>query len=224
MSLSGQLTKLEHQRDKPIQYHLRLGNERISLNDLLEKRITISFEDKIECIACGRVIKKTYNSGYCYPCFRDLPENDLCIVKPSLCHHHKGTCRDSQWGESHCMQPHIVYLAISSELKVGLTRRDNHFSRWTDQGAVEGLVLAELPTRKLAGELELALAEHVSDRTDWRRMLQNRVTDRDLAQARTELIERVPAEYRQYLLPAQEIVQLSIPWWLRHQSLSPLTC
>ncbi len=211
MHSSGQLRQLSHQTGDPISYWLELGSEAIQLNELLETPISITFEKKIQCVSCGREIKKTYNSGYCYPCFRDLPENDLCIVKPSLCHYQEGTCRDSEWGEHHCMQPHYVYLALSSNVKVGLTRKDNELRRWTDQGAVRGVVIAELPTRKIAGDLELELSQYVSDRTDWRKMLKDEVEEVDLAEVRAELLAKIPDQYREFLLPFNAPTQLQYP-------------
>lgn len=211
MQVSGVLRQLDHSYDHPIRYTLSLDGGDILLNDLLETPVTITFGNRIQCIACGREIKRTYNNGYCYPCFRDLPENDLCIVKPSQCHFHQGTCRDSEWGQKHCMQPHYVYLAVSSNVKVGLTRKDNEIRRWTDQGEVRAFTIAELPTRKLAGELELVLSKYIDDKTDWRKMLKDDVPDVDLQAVRNKLIEKIPQRFIQYLLPQQKPVELSYP-------------
>ncbi|WP_153944945.1 DUF2797 domain-containing protein, partial [Acinetobacter baumannii] len=70
----------------------------------------------------------------------------------------------------HCMIPHYVYLALSSGVKVGLTRKNNEKKRWVDQGAVRAIPIAEVPTRKMAGELEVYLTQYVADKTDWRKM------------------------------------------------------
>src|SRR5579875_2619879 len=132
--------------------------------------MNLSFTGEKACIICGRKVKKLYQSGYCFPCVTTLAECDLCIVKPHECHFHKGTCRDESFAMTHCMIPHYVYLAFSSGFKVGLTRKGREFTRWIDQGASQAVLLAEVPTRKMAGEMEMAIAEHISDKTDWRKM------------------------------------------------------
>ncbi|WP_245838756.1 DUF2797 domain-containing protein [Marininema halotolerans] len=211
MEQLGSLRPLYHEFTSPVSYFFRTGEDRALLNDLVGETIRIEFKGEIHCIHCGRKVKKTYNSGSCYPCFRDLAENDLCIVKPELCHFHQGTCRDEDFGQSHCMQMHIVYLALSSEVKVGITRKTNQFKRWVDQGAVQALPIAEVPSRKLAGELEVELAQHISDKTNWRRMLKNEIAERDLTQVRAELFEQVPEHFHPYLIAEGEMHAITYP-------------
>lgn len=69
------------------------------------------------------------------------------------------------------MVPHTVYLADSGGLKVGLTRHADGVPRWIEQGARAGIVIARAPTRRVAGELEAAIAEVVPDKSDWRRQV-----------------------------------------------------
>ncbi len=146
-----------------------IGNTRI--NDFIGKRITIKFNGDINCIHCQRSIKKTYSQGYCFPCSQKLAECDLCVVKPHLCHYEKGTCRDEKWGEKFCMQEHVLYLSVTSELKVGLTRRENVPHRWIDQGAEKAIELMSFSSRYLAGLHEHFLTQHYADKTNWRKML-----------------------------------------------------
>lgn len=122
MSISGDLQKMETQLNDTVNYRLPLGEQRVAMNDLIGQVLSLQYNNEIHCIACGRKTNKSFNQGYCFPCMRSLPECDSCIVKPELCHFHKGTCRDEQWALSHCMQDHIVYLANSSGIKVGITR------------------------------------------------------------------------------------------------------
>ncbi|SDX10526.1 Protein of unknown function [Marininema mesophilum] len=211
MELVGNLRPLQHDNTSPVSYFFRTGQDRAQLNDLVGETIWIKFKGEINCIHCGRRVKKTYNSGSCFPCFRDLAENDLCIVKPELCHFDKGTCRDEAFGAAHCMQPHIVYLALSSEVKVGITWKANMLKRWVDQGAIQGLPIAEVPSRKLAGQIEVELAQHISDKTNWRRMLKSEIAKRDLRKVREELFDTVPDQFRQYLLVDGEIHSISYP-------------
>lgn len=211
MHIYGMLKGLTHQHEKPIQYFIHIGDEEHSLNPFLGGEVELQFEGEIECVYCSRKIKKTYNSGSCFPCFRDRAENDLCIVKPELCHFEHGTCRDEQFGERHCMVPHYVYLALSSDVKVGLTRKHNQMKRWGDQGAVQAVPLAELPTRKMAGELEVALSKHLPDKTNWRKMLKGEVADKDVCQVREEVLALIPDVFKPFILTEEEMVEFTYP-------------
>ncbi len=118
------------------EYFLRLDDEEIRLNDYLGQTLMLDFAGDIHCQACGRKTNKSFNQGYCFPCFNKLAECDACIMSPEKCHFHLDTCRDPAWGERRCMQDHYVYLANSSGLKVGITRGSQVPTRWFDQGAV----------------------------------------------------------------------------------------
>lgn len=211
MKVTGQLRELTHEYKNPIQYYIQLNEDYIHLNPFLGKNVSIRFLNEIHCIHCGRKIKKTYNNGSCYPCFINLPQNDLCIVKPSLCHFDQGTCRDESFGLSQCMIPHYVYLALSSDVKVGLTRKPNAFKRWVDQGAVQSIPIAEVPTRKIAGELELFLTNHLPDKTNWRKMLKGEIAEANLFQIREEIRKVIPEEYQSYLFEVDEIYEFIYP-------------
>jgi len=179
---------MKSQLNRLVQYHLPVGDELVDMNALLGKTINIKFSGKIHCIHCGRITKKSFNQGYCYPCMISLAECDSCIVKPELCHIAQGTCRDAEWAAGHCLQDHIVYLANSSGLKVGITRHSQVPTRWIDQGATQALALFRVKDRLTSGLVEIALKRHVADKTDWRRMLKGEPEILDLAQAAHELI------------------------------------
>jgi hypothetical protein len=207
----GYLKSLVHTPSDPVDYYVRLNEEQIALNQHLGKTIRITFLDEKACCHCGQKIKKTYNHGYCYKCFIQLPENDLCIVKPELCHYHAGTCRDSQFGEHQCMQPHIVYLALSSDIKVGITRKSNMKKRWIDQGAVKAIPFLEVPDRKTAGEIEVHLSQFIKDKTNWRKMLKNETSERNLMEVRSELLDKLPDGFRSYLIADPELYEFRYP-------------
>ncbi|RAL21848.1 DUF2797 domain-containing protein [Thermoflavimicrobium daqui] len=211
MEQIGYLEPLQHEPSTPVTYYLPVGNERVLLNEALGETIQLTFLGEKACRHCGRKIKKTYNNGYCYPCYTNLAENDLCIVKPELCHFHKGTCRDTAFGEKFCMQAHYVYLALSSEVKVGITRKPNALKRWIDQGAVAALPIMEVPSRKIAGELEVHLAQYIKDKTNWRKMLKNDIRDENLIEVRAQIVEKIPEEYHPYLLPINEPYTFNYP-------------
>lgn len=197
-TLSGNLHKMhtELEGNKAV-YSLVLDNNKYALNQYLDKpntKITIEFNNEINCIYCERAIKKTFNQGYCFPCFRSLARCDSCIMSPEKCHFHLGTCREPEWGEKNCMIHHVVYLANSSGLKVGLTRETQIPTRWIDQGATQALVIAKVSSRYQAGLLETACKQYLNDKTNWRAMLKNEVEAVDLYQARENLLRKIEEE------------------------------
>jgi len=173
-------------------YTLPIGDETIAMNDLIGKEISLSFNGEIFCSECGAKTKKSYSQGFCYPCCRDLAKCDLCIMKPETCHHHLGTCREPIWGLENCFTPHIIYLANSSGLKVGITRGSNVPGRWIDQGAISTIPILEVDTRLKSGIIEESLKSFVADKTNWRKMLKNEVEDIDLVEKKQELLEKIP--------------------------------
>jgi hypothetical protein len=173
----------------PVSYSLHLDDHVIALNDLIGSHIELQFNQQIHCSHCGRLSKKSFAQGYCYPCFKKLPQCDTCIMSPEKCHFDLGTCRDPQWGESFCFQDHIVYLANSSGVKVGITRGTQIPTRWIDQGATQALPIARVSTRLQSGLVEVLFKQHVADKTNWRAMLKGSPEPVDLAAKRDELFE-----------------------------------
>ncbi len=192
--MQGTLRKMRTQPGPPVAYRLPVGEQEVAVNALLGKTVRLRFSGEIHCVACGRRTKKSFNQGYCYPCFQRLAQCDLCIVKPERCHYAQGTCREPEWGEAHCMQPHYVYLANSSDLKVGITRGSQIPTRWMDQGAVQALPIMRVQSRYQAGLLEVIFKRHIADRTNWQRMLKGEPERLDLAAKRDELLGRCQAE------------------------------
>lgn len=202
--LSGNLRKMITSADTPVTYRLPIGATELPLNDLLGQTLRLEYGGEIACIACGQRTKKSFNQGYCYHCFTTLAQCDLCIVKPELCHFAKGTCREPEWALTHCMQPHYVYLANSSGLKVGITRASQVPTRWFDQGASQALLCLRTPSRYHAGLLEVALKRFVGDRTDWRKMLTSDPDPHDLPAQRDELLGRCADVMSQLNAAAEE--------------------
>ncbi len=178
----------------PVRYSLPLDNLVLPLNDHLGKTLSLRFRGAIHCCHCGRATNKSFSQGYCYPCFRKLAQCDSCIVSPEKCHYYQGTCREPAWGEEHCMVDHIVYLANSSGVKVGITRASQVPVRWVDQGAVQALPVFRVQTRQQSGFVEDVLRQHVRDRTNWRAMLKGPAEPVDLAGIRDALLERTDKE------------------------------
>lgn len=190
MEICGTLDKMITGLADPVNYHLPLGEARIAMNERIGSAIELHYTGQIFCTNCARKTKKSFGQGYCYPCFIKLAECDSCIVKPELCHFAAGTCRQPEWGTANCMIPHYVYLANSSGLKVGITRHTQIPTRWMDQGATQALPILRVSSRLLSGLCEIAIAQFVADKTDWRAMLKGDAQPLSLAQARDELLEK----------------------------------
>ncbi|NQY27330.1 MAG: DUF2797 domain-containing protein [Piscirickettsiaceae bacterium] len=171
-----------------VNYKMIFGEQKVAMNALLGTRITLTFAGEIHCQACDRITRKSYSGGFCYPCSQRLARCDLCIMKPETCHYDAGTCREPDWAEQFCMQDHIVYLANSSGVKVGITRIDQVPTRWLDQGAIQALPIFRVKTRYQSGLVEMIFKAHVSDRTDWRKMLKGLVEPMDLQSKRDQLM------------------------------------
>lgn len=179
---------LPNRQEEPVDYHLRAGEHRVALNERIGQRLSLRWTGTIACTHCGRATKKSFAQGHCYPCFKRLAQCDTCIMKPETCHFFQGTCREPEWGERHCFQPHIVYLANSSGLKVGITRKTQMPTRWLDQGAIQALPILEVDTRQQSGFVEMLFKQQVADRTNWRAMLKGDVETLDLSAERDRLL------------------------------------
>ena len=212
MLYHGTIIKMQTQLGSPVQYSLPIGKDVISMNQFIGKYIIFKWEGKIICIACGRNTNKSFAQGFCYPCFINAPETSECILRPQLCQAHEGIARDMQWAKHHCLQDHFVYLAISSGVKVGVTRSAQIPTRWMDQGARQAIKLAKTPNRYTAGLIEVALKEHISDRTQWQRMLKNQLVEGvDLLDKKKEMLDQLTDELLKYKCNDNDITEIIYP-------------
>ena len=219
--VSGPLRKMRTELNSPVAYRLPVGDAEIALNELIGARVRLQFDGAITCLHCGRKTKKSFNQGFCYPCFQTLAQCDSCIVSPEKCHFELGTCREPEWAAQHCMQPHVVYLANSSGVKVGITRGTQIPTRWIDQGAVQALPILGVQTRQQSGLVETMFKAHVADKTNWRAMLKGQVDSIDLIAERDRLLavcSQPLAELQQrfgvqaiQLLPSAEAITIDYP-------------
>jgi hypothetical protein len=187
--MQGRLEKMTVIHDEPVRYELVLNHQRVPLNPLIGQTVALRHTGNIYCLHCNMPTGKSFNQGYCYPCFSRLAQCDMCMMKPEICHHSNGTCRDNKWAESFCFQPHIVYLSNTSGLKVGITRETQIPTRWIDQGAIQALPIFKVATRRLSGLIETLLAQYVGDKTQWQRMLKHQIEPLDLVFERERLFD-----------------------------------
>jgi hypothetical protein len=201
---------MKTENGSPIQYYLLFENDFMNMNQLLDKKVSISFI-KYHCLNCG-LDKKIFRMGFCYDCFYEVPQAADWVIRPELSKAHLGQeDRDLEYEKKVQIQPHIVYLANSSSVKVGVTRKSQVPTRWIDQGAHEAIEIVEVPNRYLAGITEVALKDHVSDKTNWRTMLKNDIEDEDLVDWRSRLEPYVPAEAKEYFIANNSETNLEFP-------------
>lgn len=199
MTYQGVLKKMMTSNEEVVQYYLDMEADFLNMNQLLNKEITLSFM-KFECLNCG-LEKKIYRQGFCQSCFFETPNAGDWIMRPELSKAHLGVeDRDLEFEKKMQLKPHIVYLANSSNVKVGVTRKSQVPTRWIDQGAHEAIEIVEVPNRYLAGITEVALKEHVSDKTNWRKMLASNNEDIDLLKHKELLAQYIPEEAKEYYL------------------------
>jgi len=200
MKIKTNLRKLVTSNDDPIQYRLKTDDNLVLVNDFIGKKLKIEFTGNIYCKSCGKPTKKSYFQGFCYPCFKNAPEAAPCIIKPELCRAHLGEGRHIEWEQNNHNQPHVVYLAISSAVKVGVTSEKNIPARWIDQGATFAVIIANTPNRYLAGAIEIELKNHFTDRTHWQKMLRNDLLPAADFEDAVKLVEKsLPVKLLKYL-------------------------
>ncbi|WP_339916771.1 DUF2797 domain-containing protein [Yeosuana marina] len=210
MTFEGVLTKMESEFSHPIQYYLVFENDFINMNQLIDKTISIQFV-KYQCLNCG-LDKPIYRQGFCKSCFFEIPQAADWIIRPELSTAHLGQeDRDLAYEKKVQLQPHIVYLANSSNVKVGVTRKSQVPTRWIDQGAHEAIEIVEVPNRYLAGITEVALKDHVADKTNWRTMLKNDIQDENLVEWRERLKAYIPEEAKDYFIENNTETNIDFP-------------
>ncbi|MGF1748039.1 MULTISPECIES: DUF2797 domain-containing protein [Vibrio] len=217
---SGTLSKMRATLDSTVQYRLPVGEQEIELASFIGRTLTLTHTGNIFCSACGKKTKKSYSQGHCFVCMRKLASCDMCIMKPETCHYDAGTCREPEWGEANCMVDHFVYLSNTSSLKVGITRHTQIPTRWIDQGATQGLPILKVSTRYISGLIEIELAKHIADKTNWRTLLKEDGSPIALQEKALELlplvadkIAEIRAQYGEQSIEilAENITSLSYP-------------
>ncbi len=212
MKFTGQILKMTTQNGTPIQYFLNLSHDLINVNQLIGKTLKINHIG-YECVNCGSD-QKIYRMGFCKKCFFESPYASDTIIRPELSTAHLGIGeRDLEVEQSIQLVPHIVYLAYTGEVKVGVTRETQIPTRWIDQGATFALPIAKTTNRYEAGMIEVALKEHIADKTNWKKMLEDDFEDDlDLADFRERIKEHFPENFQNFYTMEHEMMRLDYPY------------
>lgn len=212
MENSGNLKKMKVVGISPVQYYLPLSDNLLDMNSLLGKMISIEYTGIINCIGCGKKTNKSFSQGYCFVCFQKSPETEECVLRPELCRAHEGFARDMEYATGHCLIDHFVYLSLTSEIKVGVTRHLQIPTRWIDQGASEAICLAKTPNRYFAGLIEVYLKKFLPDKTNWRNMLTGKNTaTRTLVEVKDLCVEKLPDDLVKFNFADNTITQIEYP-------------
>ncbi len=210
MHYQGVLRKMETEMARPIQYYMLFEDNFLNVNQVLNRNFQIDFL-KYQCLNCGEDLP-IFRQGFCKSCFFETPTAGDWIMRPELSTAHLDKeDRDLEYEKKVQLQPHIVYLANSSNIKVGVTRKSQVPTRWIDQGAHEAIEIVEVPNRYLAGITEIALKDHIGDKTNWRKMLTNNVDDEDLVTWRNKLEPYIPEEAKAYFIANNQETHMEFP-------------
>jgi hypothetical protein len=212
MQLEGNILKMRTELANHVNYFLPVGQNEIAMNDLIGKEISMNFTGKINCISCGKQTKTSFSQGFCYNCLQTAPEASESVVRPELSKAHLGIARNIEWAEKHDLIDHFVYLAVSCDVKVGVTRYHQIPTRWIDQGASAAIKIVKTPNRHIAGIVEVFLKKHYTDKTDWRGMLKNEITQNiNLLEEKEKVYPLLPGELKKYFEPDNEITEIEYP-------------
>lgn len=211
MRFNGPIAKMKTSLSDQVVYYLEIGDDFLRVNDLIGETIRIEYLDRITC-ACGKEVDSVFRMNFCRECFFTRPEAGESILRPELSKAHLGIeDRDLEWEKKNQLQPHLVYLANSAGLKVGVTRAQQRPTRWIDQGATQAIVLAETSNRYEAGMIEVALKEHMSDKTPWQKMVKGEDVEIDLKAEKDRSIQWVPEEFAHFVSTDDTITQITYP-------------
>lgn len=219
MEFTGNIRKMKSILDSNglVNYSLPLYDnlnqkEAVGLNELVNKEVNFRFNHQINCVVTGDSIKKVFGEGMSYKAFMNSPMASPSIIRPELSQIHEGIAlRDEAWERANHLQPHYVYLSKTAGVKVGVTRTTQIPTRWIDQGATEGIVLAEVPYRQLAGLIEVELKQHMSDKTNWRNMLKNMPCEENMVEKKEAALELLPEEYHEFIFDDDSITTIEYP-------------
>lgn len=212
MQYEGNILKMKTAFGEPVKYTLPIGEQTVNMNELIGQKISMQFDGQINCISCGKKTKTSFGQGFCYNCLQTAPEASESIMRPELSKAHFGMARDMEWAEKHDLIDHFVYLAVSSEVKVGVTRQHQIPTRWIDQGASFAIKLAKTPNRHIAGIIEVFLKDYFTDKTNWRAMLKNEImTDFDLLTEKKKVMDLLPTELQKYASANDSVTEIVYP-------------
>ena len=210
MHFHGVIKKMISEFDSPVRYYLNFEDDILCINQLLNKEIQIKAIG-YQCLSCNSDIE-IFRQGFCKNCFFQAPQAADWIIKPELSKAHLNIeDRDLDYEKEIQLQPHVVYLANTGNIKVGVTRKSQIPYRWIDQGAHQAIEIIEVPNRYLAGITEVAIKKYISDKTNWRKMLINKNTSDNILNYKSQAKTFIPNHLIHYFLKKDKITNINFP-------------
>ena len=207
----GIIQKMFIKHNNPVDYSFIIADTEIPLNGLIGEKIQLNWGGVVQCM-CGKQFSKFYRQSFCYQCYWNMPQASPSIFKPELCTADLGVEeRDLEWESNFQIAPHYVYLANSSGLKVGITRKNQKKIRWMDQGASQAIILAEVPNRRLSGLIEIELKKEIADKTNWRKMLSGKPTNLDLIEEKIKCLDFIPDNFHEFIYKDDTVTSIIYP-------------
>jgi hypothetical protein len=205
---SGVLKKMASIHDNPVRYIMDFDDDLVFLNQIIGKKIKIH-KTGYCCLSCYENLQ-IFANGFCKKCFFESPMAGDWVMKPELSKAHlEIEDRDISYEKKVQLQNHIVYLSKTSGIKVGVTRSNSMTTRWIDQGAIEAVVLIEVPNRYLAGLAEVKLKEKFSDKTNWRRMLTSNIEEEDIINNKKIALDSLGSEFEEFFKTDSEVLKFN---------------
>lgn len=212
MEFTVTLSKMSSYLSDPVSYLLSTDEDFVKMNMLLGRQVKLEFLNEKYCASCGNKFENLYRMGFCYNCFYSKPEAGESIIRPELSQAHLGIeDRDLEFEKGYQLQPHVVYIANSGGIKVGVTRKNQKTTRWVDQGASQAIVLAETTNRYEAGIIEVDLKQHISDKTAWQRMLKDETPEVNLVDKKKELGKILKADLQKFISEDDTVYDIEYP-------------
>ncbi len=196
-------------------YYLDAGSMPIAVHAAVGKELSLEATGKRVCNGCQKEVEELFRMGYCRPCFFTHPAAGASLVSPEKSTAHLGIeDRDLAYEQALQLQPHVVYLAHTGAVKVGVTRAEQRETRWLDQGATEAIVLAKTTNRYEAGVLEVHLKNFFPDKTQWQSLVKGETPTgigTDWAAERAKALANFHPEWMQWIQEMEEPWRVDYP-------------
>jgi hypothetical protein len=154
-TVSGHPTMVSWSRGKPRLY-LADTDGPIDLAGLVGEEIRIDIQPGFRCQHCGN----RSDTSPCKEC-QSKPPHQQCVFTPGTSCTYQN-CPFPAFKRRSCAHNFVVYLVAKERVKAGITQADRSVSRWAEQGATHGMIVARTPNRRVAGTVEDALEAVVS--------------------------------------------------------------
>jgi hypothetical protein len=154
-TVSGHPTMVSWSRGKPRLY-LADTDGPIDLAGLVGEEIRVDIQSGFRCQHCG----DRADTSPCQEC-QSKPPFQQCVYTPGTSCTYQD-CPFPSFKRRSCAHNFVVYLVAKDSVKAGITQADRAASRWAEQGATHGMIVARTPNRRVAGTVEDALEAVVS--------------------------------------------------------------